>query len=54
MKKKKLFEGENSKVFKYNLKERGFIGNTSMNPLLSLVMANMAKVNKNSRNNCYL
>ncbi|CAF1029949.1 unnamed protein product [Brachionus calyciflorus] len=43
-----LCNGQSSVVFKYNLKDRGFIGNTSMDPLLSLVMANMGNVNSTS------
>lgn len=32
---------------KINLKDRKFIGNTSMDPLLSIVMANLANVKEN-------
>lgn len=38
---KYALEGQNDLVWKYNLKHRGFISNTTMDPLLSLVMSNM-------------
>jgi tRNA (guanine10-N2)-methyltransferase len=37
-----MFVGKQTVVNSFNLKDRCFIGNTTMDPLLSLVMANMA------------
>lgn len=45
---KKVCYGQSSVAHKYNLKDRGFIGNTSMDPLLSLIMANMGNVDPTS------
>ncbi|ODN06309.1 tRNA (guanine(10)-N2)-methyltransferase [Orchesella cincta] len=42
-----LVDGQRKLVSKINLKERKFIGNTSMDPLLSLLMANLALVKPN-------
>ncbi|CAL8108445.1 unnamed protein product [Orchesella dallaii] len=42
-----LFDGQRRLVSKINLKDRKFIGNTSMDPLLSLLMANLALVKPN-------
>ena len=43
-----ICNGQNKLVHKYNLSKRGFIGNTTMDPLLSLVMSNMAQVKQHS------
>lgn len=40
-------DGQRTMINKFNLKQRKFIGNTSMDPTLSLIMANMAKIKKN-------
>ncbi|XP_067118788.1 tRNA (guanine(10)-N2)-methyltransferase homolog [Centruroides vittatus] len=42
-----ICDGQRSMINKFNLKQRKFIGNTSMDPTLSLIMANMAKIKKN-------
>lgn len=42
-----IANGQNTIANKHNLKERLFIGNTSMDPLLALIMSNMAHVCKN-------
>ncbi|XP_066926042.1 tRNA (guanine(10)-N2)-methyltransferase homolog [Clytia hemisphaerica] len=39
---------QRNSIFKYTLKTRYFIGNTSMDPQLSMVMANQAQVRKGS------
>jgi tRNA G10 N-methylase Trm11 len=43
----KISEGLNSIMFKFNLKNRTFIANTSMDPILAFIMSNMAKVREN-------
>jgi tRNA G10 N-methylase Trm11 len=40
----KLCNGQNAAYQKYNLKDRKYIGNTTMDPLLALIMASMAQV----------
>lgn len=42
-----LARGDRSSVKKFSLKERKFIANTSMDPLLSLITANAAKISSN-------
>ncbi|KAK3087947.1 hypothetical protein FSP39_012704 [Pinctada imbricata] len=43
-----LVDGQREKIKTYNLKERLFLGHTSMDPCLSLLMANMGKCCKNT------
>jgi len=40
----KIADGQKQLVSRINLKERKFIGNTSMDPLLSIIMANMSGI----------
>lgn len=42
-----LVQGDRSSVKKFSLKDRKFIANTSMDPLLSLITANTAKIRPN-------
>ena len=41
-------EGQRKKIIKLDIKKRKFIGNTTMDPQLALLMANMAKVGPGS------
>ena len=41
-------DGQRHLANKYSIKKRHFIGNTSMDPTLALIMANMAKVTHNT------
>ena len=42
-------EGNRDLIFRYNLKKRPFLGTTTMDPELSLISANMAKVCEGER-----
>jgi tRNA (guanine10-N2)-methyltransferase len=43
-----ICDGHRDAINKYQLQKRHFIGNTSMDPMLSLIMSNMAKVTRGS------
>ena len=43
-----IADGQRKTIFKYDLKNRIFIANTSMDPLLSFLMANQAQVKEGS------
>lgn len=45
---KYLYEGKSNIVPKFNLRDRAFISNTSMDPLLALVMGNMGHADKHN------
>merc|ERR1719483_1405651 len=45
---RKVGDGQREKIIKQSIKTRKFIGNTTMDPQLSLLMANLGKVSPGS------